>query len=235
MSLEYRSAVEPARSMASRQVAIDAYGQLTAAILRNDIPPASRININAVATSLGASPTPVREALAKLEADGLVTQTHLKGYRTTDLLTRSEIEDLWEFRLLIEPYGAGRAAEQATDDQLKALRLELTTVPAIPAENTFDSYRQFSAHDERLHTSFLRMAGNDVVLTSFQRTHCHLHAFRLAYNTAAGVATLEEHTSIGDRIEHRDAGGATEAMRHHLIESRDRLLPFARANCELQH
>ncbi|MDT5014914.1 MAG: hypothetical protein QOD39_1074, partial [Mycobacterium sp.] len=186
--------------LSSRMVTVDVYGHLATAILRNEIPPASRVNINAVAVSLGVSATPVREALARLESDGLVTQLHLKGYRTTDLLTQREIRDLWQFRMLIEPYGAGHAATAASTKQIAALQHEINTFTSAPTGSDFDSYQEFSDHDARLHALILEASGNDVITRAFQRTNCHLHAFRLAYDSSAGRATVEEHVAIVDHI-----------------------------------
>jgi DNA-binding GntR family transcriptional regulator len=217
-----------AGGMSSRMVAVDVYGYLAAAILRNEIPPASRVNINAVAVSLGVSATPVREALARLESDGLVTQLHLKGYRTTELLNQREIRELWQFRMLIEPYSAGNAATLATPAQLEALQHEIDSFASAPVGSDFDSYQDFSAHDARLHALILAASGNDVITRAFERTHCHLHAFRLAYTGSAGRATVDEHAAIVDHIVSRDTAGAGEAMMTHLAHSRDRLLPLAK-------
>ncbi len=213
--------------LSQRTVTIDVYAELTAAILRNDLPPAARININAVATALGVSATPVREALARLESDGLVTQQHLKGYRTTGLLTRQEVIDLWEFRLRIEPFSARRATERMTATMVTALNDELRSAASPPTGTDFDSYAEFSAHDDRLHRLILEAAGNEVITRSFERTHCHLHAFRLAYDHRSGTATVDEHAAIVGRIAAGDPAGAEAAMTEHLERSRDRLLPLA--------
>ncbi len=227
--------ISPQRARAStaeRVVRDEAYAELTAMILRNDIPPASRINIDALAVRLGVSATPVREALARLESDGLVVKTHLRGYRTTDLLTQREVADLWDFRLRIEPYAAARVAESVTSEQARALRDEIDSLPAAPSGTGFDSYKEFSAHDERLHTAILAMAGNAVTLRAFERTHCHLHAFRLAYDAQAGHETIEEHRLVVDAIARGDAVEASHRMAAHLEASRDRLLPLARPSEE---
>jgi len=216
-----------ARPPSSRMVTVDVYGYLAGAILRNEIPPATKVNINAVAVSLGVSATPVREALARLESDGLVTQLHLKGYSTTALLSQREIRDLWQFRMLIEPYGASNATEIASSDQLAALKQEIESFTSAPTGSDFDSYQEFSAHDARLHGLILEASGNEVITKAFERTHCHLHAFRLAYTGSAGRATVDEHVSIVDRIVSHDADGAALAMLRHLSNSQDRLLPLA--------
>jgi DNA-binding GntR family transcriptional regulator len=219
----------PSAPRASRIVSDEVYETLLSAILRNEIPPAARVNIEAVAQSLRVSATPVREALARLESEGLVDKVHLKGYRTTGLLTKRELAELWDFRLLIEPFSASRAAESARrPGVVDPLVDEVESFSSAPAGSDFDSYKEFSAHDSRLHGMILDLSGNDVITRAFERTHCHLHSFRLGYNSYAGGETVGEHASIVERIAAGDADGAAEAMRSHLQRARDRLLVVAR-------
>ena len=88
----------------------EVYEELRAQILENRIPPGTRVNIEAVSRQLGVSPTPVREALHRLQGDNLVVATSGRGYSTTTLLDLSALRDLFEFRLLVEPWAARSAA-----------------------------------------------------------------------------------------------------------------------------
>src|SRR6266700_3458122 len=74
-----------------------------------------RINIDEIARELDVSGTPVREALARLESEGLVSRLPLRGYRVTELLTRDEVEDMYGLRLLLEPPSAAKAATVMSD------------------------------------------------------------------------------------------------------------------------
>src|SRR6187431_2104111 len=82
------------------------YVVLQQAIMDGTIPPDERLNAGELARRFDVSPTPVREALARLEADRLVEKHALKGYRTTDLLAEKELIELFELRLLLEPGSA---------------------------------------------------------------------------------------------------------------------------------
>ncbi len=80
-------------------------------IFDHEIAPGSRVNIDSLSVQLEVSQTPVREALARLESDGLIAKEPLKGYKATELLSIKELNDLFQFRLLIEPWAAEQAAK----------------------------------------------------------------------------------------------------------------------------
>src|SRR5919202_2566625 len=88
----------------------DVYEAVKSLIMDHRLAPGERVTIDALARQLEVSPTPVREALARLEADGLVRKRPLAGYTATPLLTRAEFEELFEMRMLLEPAAARRAA-----------------------------------------------------------------------------------------------------------------------------
>ena len=122
------------RRVAPRQVlADDVYESIKGMIMDHLIAPGERVNIDAVARELEVSQTPVRESLARLEADGLVTKLPLRGYSVAPLLTRRELEELFQLRLLIEPWGAGQAARHADEHGKRRLRDELASLREAPA------------------------------------------------------------------------------------------------------
>jgi DNA-binding GntR family transcriptional regulator len=205
----------------------DVYEALTARILRGEMLPGERVNIDALAHEFVVSQTPVREALARLESDGLVTKELHKGYRTTPKLTAAELGNLYELRLLIEPNAARKAAHRSTAEEIDALRDEIGLFLTAPSGPGHESYKDFSQHDARLHRLVLQMAGNPVITAAVERTHFHLHAFRLQYDARAGRETVDEHRAIVEAIAAREGAAAEAAMRHHLQEARARLLTGA--------
>jgi DNA-binding GntR family transcriptional regulator len=219
---------EPGRRLAAmptRQALADGvYEQIRTLIMNHGIAPGARVNIDEIARELVVSATPVREALARLESEGLVSRLPLRGYRVTELLTRHEVEDLYELRLLLEPPSTGRAATAMTADYAAALEAELATCPAAPAGSSYEGYKALTAHDARLHELILRIAGNEAVVQAFSRTHCHLHFFRLSYNQPFGEQAIVEHRQIVDALVSGRAAAAKKAMTVHLETARDRLL-----------
>lgn len=87
-------------ALPGRQVLADTvYEQIRTLIMNHGIAPGERVNIDEIARELDVSGTPVRESLARLESEGLVSRLPLRGYRVTELLTRREIDDLYALRL----------------------------------------------------------------------------------------------------------------------------------------
>src|SRR3954447_4797766 len=91
-----RSRIQPRPALAD-----EVYEAVKALVMDHVIAPGARVYIDGLARQLGVSQTPIREALARLESDGLVTKEPLRGYSATPLLTRSEVDDLFQFRLLV--------------------------------------------------------------------------------------------------------------------------------------
>ncbi len=207
-------------------LADDVFEALTAMVMDHVVAPGERMSIDGLATRLGVSPTPVREALARLEALGLARKEPLRGYRATPLLSRSDLDDLFELRLLVEPWAAGRAARAARGDDGAAAALSrlLAEMTEAPPEG-YDRYRALTEHDRHFHDAVLSLAGNHHAREALARTHCHLHIFRLYYVQQIGSTALAEHTDIAEAVRAGDVRAAQHAMRAHLLASRNRLRP----------
>jgi DNA-binding GntR family transcriptional regulator len=201
------------------------YEALKELIMDGAIANDSRVNLDEAARQLGVSQSPLREALVRLEAVGLVTKEPFRGYSTTPLLSREELLDLFEFRFVVEPWAAARAAERITPEGVAALKAELASCPKAPTGQYYQSYRGLSAHDARLHDLVQALSGNDHMRRALDRTHCHLHILRLRYRGGMGTAALREHRQLVSAITSGDPEAADKAMRAHLTASRDRLLP----------
>lgn len=201
------------------------YSALRQSILDGQITPGTRINIDAVSKRLGVSPTPVREALQRLEGDNLLVYYPSRGYSTTPLLSFGELRSLFEFRLLVEPWAARSAAVERLSNPSGALRAELAALEQQVHE-TANMREDLVAHDARFHDLVLASAGNQVVQQAYVQTHCHLHMFRLYPADLDGRITLMEHQEICEAIAARDPAAAEDAMSEHIRSSFYR---FARA------
>ncbi|WP_374118433.1 GntR family transcriptional regulator [Streptomyces sp. 8L] len=199
------------------------YEAVKAKVMDHEIEPGARVGIEALARALDVSPTPVREALARLESDGLVTKRSLAGYRATELLTRQGLDELFEMRLLLEPRAAALAAENADDPELDAIEDLVEEMREHPGTgDRYAVYRDFAALDQRFHDTIARATGRSLLADAVGRLHSHLHIFRLGSIAGAGPLTLAEHDRVLRAILRRNPERAAEAMRDHLTASLER-------------
>lgn len=205
------------------------YEKVRAKIVGNELPPGSKINIDALVRELGVSQTPVRETLHHLEGDGLVERTHGRGYSTTKLLTDVEFKHMFEVRLLLEPWSARVVA---SDRMLN---------PGPDMIELIDQFREHSPvtrndlarHDEAFHLMLHRATSNRFLLCAFTSLHAQLHLFRLFDNDIeeSGVieeyahVTTAEHREIATAILNCDPELADVLMRRHLLNSFRRFDP----------
>jgi DNA-binding GntR family transcriptional regulator len=202
------------------------YETLRAAVLEHTLAPGDRVNIDAVARELAVSPTPVREALARLESEGLVRKRALAGYTVSPLLTLAEFHDMFDLRLLLECAAARRAAERATGRERDDLVTEAArTVP--PGEGPA-WHAAFTALDARFHDLVAQASGSPLLHDSITRLHAHLHLHRRYFPYAQTTVTDEEHRRVADAVHAHDPDRAEAAMRDHLTRARARhLVTFA--------
>ena len=206
----------------------DAYSRIREDIMSLKIAPNTRISVDSLARELGVSQTPIREALSMLEAHGLVTKQRFIGYCTAPTLNRKQFEELFEIRLLIEPYAARRAAERMSDKaliDLCGLALQMNPDQAAQSRALYD---QFADQDAEFHEQIARGSGNNLIVESLNRLHIHLHIFRLRFHREVTNEAVVEHTQVTRALQQRNPEKAEAAMRVHLEKSYQRLVQFTR-------
>lgn len=201
------------------------YDSIYERLMSLEIAPGARMPIDVIARELNVSQTPVREALSRLEREGLVHKAHLIGYSAAPQLGRKQFEDLFNFRLLVEPEGARLAALNMTPVALNHIE-EIAADMAhgdAPVDRT-SRYSRFARTDAHFHDEILRIAGNEVIRSTLFNQHVHLHLFRLMFHSRVTQEALEEHENLLAAFRARNAVAAEAAMRVHIERSRDRLM-----------
>lgn len=206
-------------------LADDVYESIKALLMDNQIAPGARLTIDGLARDLKVSQTPVREALAALEADGLTVKEYNRSYRATEIITPAEFDDLYEFRMRVEPWAAANAAARATDAQVSQLHRILDGLSSAPHDGHYHDYRAFAENDQVFHRQVHVSSGNSALPIAFERLNVHLQMFRLYYGSGIGIEAVREHQAIYAAIADRDEAAAAAAMADHLGASRLRLLP----------
>ena len=229
MDTKVPSAEPPAsRGQISRPSGLveNVYARIRDDIMSLKIPPNTRISVDSLVRELGVSQTPIREALSMLEANGLVTKQRFIGYCTAPTLNRKQFEDLYEIRLLVEPYGARRAAEKIGDRELVDLCGLALHMSPDRANESRAAYDRFAEQDSEFHTRIARGSGNELIEESLSRLHTHLHIFRLRFHPEITKEAFAEHSLITRALQRRQPEEAEAAMRSHIQKSYERLVKF---------
>jgi DNA-binding GntR family transcriptional regulator len=205
----------------------DVYETVKTLVVEHTLAPGDRVNIDALARDLEVSPTPVREALARLESDGLVCKRPLVGYTVSPLLTRQQFTDMFDMRLVLEGTAARWAAERASTAIREAIVAESGRAAPVEAPGTEGrrSHATFTALDARFHDLIADAADNPLLRDGIARLHAHLHIHRLYFPYAQTGTTSDEHQHIAAAIQAADPDAAEAAMHAHLIEASKRHLP----------
>jgi DNA-binding GntR family transcriptional regulator len=201
----------------------EVYNAILDRITSLEIAPGARINVDTLARELGVSQTPVREALSRLEAEGLVLKTHLVGHRAAPQLTRPQIEQLFELRLLIEPAGAAMAARRLGPQLCEVLGRLHADMSGLP-NKSLPAYSEFARKDAEFHATIAEGSGNAFLADALARLRTHVHIFRLVFHTRVTTEAIGEHTELLAALQRGDAGGAKKSMRAHILASRSRVL-----------
>jgi DNA-binding GntR family transcriptional regulator len=216
---------EPPRLKRTQGFVEEVFRLIRADIMSLRIPPDTRISIDSLARELGVSQTPIREALSMLEATGLVTKKHFVGYCSAPQLNQQQLDELYEVRLLLEPYAAKCAAERMSDEQLAKIA---SLAHSMEPGESRKSYDRFADQDSELHDLIAAGSGNRLIQQSLARLHSHLHIFRLRFHSEVTTEAYAEHAKLISALTRRNPEDAEKAMRAHIEKSYKRLVAFAK-------
>lgn len=208
------------RSILTDQV----HEEILARLLDGKLESGASISIDGTARELGVSPTPVREALARLESTGLVTRAALKGYRVAPQLNRRELLDLMDARILLEPHNAEVACAHADAAFLTQLENAVEDLRQAPNGPHFADFRSYWEADERFHRLIAEQTRNKFLVGAYESLGGHVHRFRLFSGTGVddSDSAIREHVRILEALRRGDAPAARDAMAGHLNGVRER-------------
>lgn len=191
---------------------------------------------HALAARFAASRPTVREALARLRADGIIMTRHGAGTtvarrpdpdvrRFAPLETLSDIRRCYEFRLVIEPGAAAHAARKADADDIAAIQHAWNEL-----ESAIDSQGVGAKEDFAFHLAVARASKNPFFITVMWSIEEQItFSMNLSRNLSLAKSVerqrlaQNEHFAVLDTIRRGDAPGAEQAMRAHLNNALDRM------------
>jgi DNA-binding GntR family transcriptional regulator len=194
------------------------YQGLRLAILRGQLVPGARLVELNLAAEFGVSRTPVREALKRLSAEGLVTSDASRGLIVRGLSFR-EVEEIYEVREVLDGLATRLAARRISPQELAKLEL---LVQMMDEHNQRGDVEGLVQDNVRFHEVICEAARNDWLqltvrgMTDFVRRFSHTSYM----NEERNDRVLEEHRAVISALERGDGEAAERLARQHVVEAR---------------
>ena len=204
-----------------------AYEVILEAIVDRDLAPGSRVNMDALATWLDMSNTPIREALARLTTTGLVQQISNRGFIVSPVLSVAEYHHLFDVRCLLET--SSLRAAHFTAEHLATLEELAQTISDLEYGTT---YRHFIGNlhvDESFHLGLIKASGNRFYVDAWRSLNFYSHVSRLhtqaeALDNDGYKSSLSDHVEIVRLLRSEQREAAVERLRVHIRSVEERLI-----------
>ncbi len=190
------------------------FNTLRQAILTGELKPGERLMEIHLANKLGVSRTPIREAIRKLELEGLVTMIPRRGAEVAEI-TEKSLKDVLEVRRTLDALCVELACDRISDGELEVL--EAACLKFEEATKTKDA-RIVAKADVALHDIIVRATGNQRLIQLVNNLSEQMYRYRFEYiKDESGHATLiEEHKIIYESIKKKDKETAANTAKLHI-------------------
>ncbi len=191
---------------------------LRQAILKGELKPGERLMEVALAERLGVSRTPIREAMRKLELEGLVVMVPRKGAQVASI-TEKDLTDVLEVRITLENFAIEKACSRMTEEEMD--RLWLASKQFEKAIQEGDLVRIAEA-DQSFHEIIYQASDNARLIQVLNNMREQIYRYRLEYlkDEMSREKLLNEHRSLTNAIRSRDAEAAQKVSFQHLENQR---------------
>ena len=201
-----------------------AYESLLGDILSGVHPVGGRLREEELATSIGISRTPVREALRRLHAEGLVEVLPNRGAVVVDL-NDDDLDDIFELRVLLEGYGARRAATRATQAQVSMLGGLCDEMEDRLKRSNGRRFDEISQLNLDFHRALHEAGGNPrlvPLLSNLMVIPLVRHTFK-RYSSEELARSFAHHRELAAAVGARDPAWAEAVMHAHVSAARSAL------------
>ena len=196
--------------------------ELERRIVQGDLAPGDKLNEAALALSLSVSRGPVREAFRGLEEAGLVRQEKNRGVFVRHIALDEALE-IFDLRAMMDEAVGRQLASSITPEQLRQVRARVETMERAVKAGDADHYHLLNLE---FHDTLVAFAGNRKLTALYRRVINELSLFR-RINLADSKQlpqSASEHRAIVKAIAAGDVQAAGQAMRQHVLDSKQRTL-----------
>ena len=203
------------------------FNTLRQAILKGELKPGERLMEIALAERLGVSRTPIREAMRKLEQEGLVVMIPRRGAQVANI-TEKDLNDVLEVRITLENMAIEKACTNMTEEDVQELEKVARDFERSTAEG--DLVKMAEA-DVNFHETIYRAADKKRLMQVLNNLREQIYRYRVEYlkEDEARNRLVKEHEKITQAIKARDVKKAQELSLEPLENQRMGIIPAIRA------
>jgi DNA-binding GntR family transcriptional regulator len=182
-------------------------------IVTLELAPLSAIDEQTLMEDLQLGRTPIREALQRLAAEGLVFFAPRRGIFVADI-SITDLQKIFELRVVLEGFCAQLASKRATEAQLAEMEATVADLRQVPDGDA----RALMVVDERFHHLLYQAADNEFLFDILTRLHAKsLRLWYLVLDRLDGVEeAMEQHVGITEALKSRDGQRAEELIQRHI-------------------
>ena len=198
------------------------FNTLRQAILKGELKPGERLMEIQLAKRLGVSRTPVREAIRKLELEGLVLMVPRKGAEVADI-TQQDLEDVLEVRAALEELAVKNACDNITEEQIQELKKAAADFKEA-LEGT--DLIACAEADMRFHEITYAATNNRRLIRIVNNLREQMYRYRMEYlkDKRTYKVLLEEHDTIRRALKKHDKVKAGNAIKSHIENQKKSIL-----------
>lgn len=190
------------------------FNTLRNAILTGELSPGERLMEIKLADKLGVSRTPIREAIRKLELEGLVVNTPRKGAEVANI-SAEDLRDVLEVRRSLEILSITLACKKMTDEELLAM---YENIKSFKHSIESKAITDIASIDVAFHDIIYKSTGNNRLIQILNNIHEQMYRYRFEYikDSESWHRLVDEHMAIYESIKNRDLESAKSAILVHI-------------------
>ena len=190
------------------------FNTLRQAILRGELKPGERLMEIQLANKLGVSRTPIREAIRKLELEGLVLMIPRRGAEVAEI-TEKSLRDVLEVRRALEELSVKLACERITTEQIEELKVAAKEFERMLKSGDVTAYAEA---DVKFHDIIYYATDNQRLIALLYNLREQMYRYRVEYlkRTEVHEKLLAEHQYIIEMLENRNQEEAIAAVCRHI-------------------
>jgi DNA-binding GntR family transcriptional regulator len=192
-----------------------AYQLIKKKVITLELPPSAVIDEHILMQQLDLGRTPIREALQRLDSEGLVTVVPRRGTFVTDV-SITDLQKIFELRIILEGFCARLATQRITEEHIEKMEMVLRELEELHDGNP----STLISIDKRFHKLLYRAAGNEFLTETLDRLYdLSLRLWYLVLSRLDDVRdAIEQHREVLSALKEGDAARAETLVQAHIVD-----------------